>query len=457
MTTLTFYGGANEIGGTKILLQDRRTKVFLDFGEPFNLGEEQSFDYLNPTNTFGLEGLFEFGLMPEIPRTFGEKQLKFTNLRYQRPDIDGIFISHSHSDHVGHLPYVDDSIPVFMGHGTHLLVDAYHELYPGLFDIGEHSVVNEFKTGDQVDVKDLAVEPIHVEHSVPGAYGFVVRTSKGPLVHTGDLRMHGPRSDMTKEFLSRSARVRPKALLIEGTNMGKEVDHSFTEQEVAEMVDGIIAKSKQLVFGYFPLTNVDRFMTFYNAAVRNKRILVVDFSLARMIQRLRSKVSVLPDVVTDASIRVFHRPSGSGDFLESDYQGRGRRTWYNDFFPRKVTFKDLKERPKRYLMHMNFNHLTDLVYIQPENADFIYSSSEHFYEGEENEEQRKVWEYWMDHFGIAFHKAHCSGHASRADLVKMIETIDPEVLIPVHTDVATEFQKYHDNVILPEKNGTIDL
>ncbi len=31
--SLTFYGGAGEIGGNKILLQTSRAKVYLDFGE----------------------------------------------------------------------------------------------------------------------------------------------------------------------------------------------------------------------------------------------------------------------------------------------------------------------------------------------------------------------------------------------------------------------------------------
>ena len=35
MTSLTFYGGVNEIGGNKILLEDKDTKVFLDFGMSF--------------------------------------------------------------------------------------------------------------------------------------------------------------------------------------------------------------------------------------------------------------------------------------------------------------------------------------------------------------------------------------------------------------------------------------
>jgi len=97
------------------------------------------------------------------------------------------------------------------------------------------------------------------------------------------------------------------------------------------------------------------------------------------------------------------------------------------------------------------------VHIKPKNADFIYSSSEHFYEGDENEEQRAVWESWMEHFGIEFHKAHCSGHASKEDIAKMIELIDPEILIPVHTTVPNDFKKLHGNVILPEKGGTTVL
>ena len=36
MTSLTFYGGVNEIGGNKILLEDQDTRIFLDFGMSFS-------------------------------------------------------------------------------------------------------------------------------------------------------------------------------------------------------------------------------------------------------------------------------------------------------------------------------------------------------------------------------------------------------------------------------------
>jgi ribonuclease J len=35
MVEMTFYGGVDEIGGTKILLEDNDTKICLDFGMSF--------------------------------------------------------------------------------------------------------------------------------------------------------------------------------------------------------------------------------------------------------------------------------------------------------------------------------------------------------------------------------------------------------------------------------------
>jgi ribonuclease J len=36
MASLTFYGGAGEIGGNKILLETGKARVYLDFGESFD-------------------------------------------------------------------------------------------------------------------------------------------------------------------------------------------------------------------------------------------------------------------------------------------------------------------------------------------------------------------------------------------------------------------------------------
>ena len=211
MVSLTFYGGANEIGGNKILLEDKDARIYLDFGQSFDFGEDYFYEYLQPRNANGLEVYFEFGLMPKVPRLYSRKMLERTDLPYEKPDVDAVFISHSHSDHVNHLEFIDESIPVYMGHGTHRILEIYHKLYPQFCNIGEHEHLNFFKSGDQIRIKHLLIEPVHVEHSIPGAYGFIIHTSKGPLIYTGDFRLHGPQSAMSREFIEKAAGSRPLA------------------------------------------------------------------------------------------------------------------------------------------------------------------------------------------------------------------------------------------------------
>jgi predicted metal-dependent RNase len=55
---LTFYGGVDEIGGNKILLQDRGTKIFLDFGMSFALKKQYySLPFLSPRSDKSLQEL----------------------------------------------------------------------------------------------------------------------------------------------------------------------------------------------------------------------------------------------------------------------------------------------------------------------------------------------------------------------------------------------------------------
>jgi ribonuclease J len=449
---LTFYGGANEIGGNKILLEDRDARIYLDFGQSFDFGEDYFYEWLQPRAANGLEVYFEFGMVPKTPRLYSRSMLELTDLKYEKPDIDAVFISHSHSDHIDHLRFLDESIPVYMGHGTHRIVETYHRIYPQFSDIGEHESLRLFKSGDKIKVKHLIIEPIHVEHSIPGAYGFIIHTSKGPLVYTGDFRLHGPRSALTQEFIEKAAAAKPYALLIEGTRMGSDPETDYTEAEVEAKIESIVKSSKGMVFAYFSMSNIDRFFSVYNAAVRNGRKLVVDTRFAYVLDSLRDKIEGLPDVMDDDNILVYFRMAKSGKFVPQDYFIYERK-----YMPKMVTYEDLAKDQRKYLMHSGFNKLMELVYIQPKDADYIYASSEHFLEGEENEAERTVLENWMRHFKVRFHKAHCSGHASRHDLIQVINTIDPKVLIPIHTQRAGDFKGLHKDVRMPEEGRTIEL
>ena len=57
-----------------------------------------------------------------------------------------------------------------------------------------------------------------MDHSIPGAYGFIIYTSSGPVVYTGDLRLHGTKPQMTREFVDIAKKEKPIALIAEGTH-----------------------------------------------------------------------------------------------------------------------------------------------------------------------------------------------------------------------------------------------
>ena len=71
MTNLTFYGGVNEVGGNKILIEDKGTRIFLDFRMSFGTANKYFSEFLQPRKCNGLGDFIEFGLIPVGARPLG--------------------------------------------------------------------------------------------------------------------------------------------------------------------------------------------------------------------------------------------------------------------------------------------------------------------------------------------------------------------------------------------------
>jgi len=199
MTKLTLFGGIDEIGGNKILVEDKRSRVFFDFGLSFGKGQEYYSGFLAPRRVAGAADDLELGILPRIKGLYSKEMLKFTDLKYEQPKFDALFLSHAHTDHCSHLQYLDESIPVHVGECTLKIIESFDPAKDVPEAFGKH-IYKTFRTGEKIQVGDVTVEPIHVDHSVPGAYGYLIHTSKGTIAYTGDLRRHGPASFMTEEF-----------------------------------------------------------------------------------------------------------------------------------------------------------------------------------------------------------------------------------------------------------------
>lgn len=453
MTNITVYGGADHIGGNKILLEDRDTRIFLDFGEQFNFKDDFFADWLKPRDArTGLKDYFHFDLMPKIPGLYGKRWLAHTDLKYEKPAFDAIFISHMHFDHAMHLKFVDDDVPVYLGAAADTIRKSWETTGGTSVSFGEHEF-RTFRTGSKVKIGSIEVEPIHVDHSVPGAYGFLVHTSGGCVAYTGDLRLHGPRSDMTKEFVRRAAAENPIALVCEGTRVSpSDPREDLSEMEVRAKASDLVAghKNKLAIVSFYP-KDVDRMRTFRDVAKATGRKFVVSAKIAHLLESLKDdkRISV-PDPMTDPNMLVYVRQDMPRPFpYEKHYiEMRGSSDHV-------VSSEDVAKRQNQLIFHNDFMQLAELIDILPSPGSlFIRSKSEPF---EEDDVQDEVLRNWISYFKLDFHQAHASGHANMEEMFQMIRDIRPKVVIPVHTEHADLFRKCGRAVERPVARKTISL
>lgn len=450
MVQLTVYGGAGEIGGNKILLEHGGHRIFLDFGQQFNLLDDYFVEFLQPRERFGLRDYFHFGLIPRIRGLYSEEWLADTDLRYTAPEFDGILLSHMHFDHAWHVKYVDPEIPVYLGSTAALIRQAWEDT-GATVDFGEHEY-RTFRTGSKFRIGCFEVEPIHVDHSVPGAYGFLVHTPEGCVAYTGDLRLHGPRADMTREFVARAAAERPVALICEGTRvMDHDPREELSEKGVEQKALKLLGSHGKLAIVSFYPKDVDRMRTFAEVARRTKRKFVVSAKVAHLLEALKADENIrVPDPVGDPNMLVYVR---SGMTRPYAYEKHYMDMLGDD--DHVVDASYVAKHQDRIIFHTDFTQLAELIDISPRRGSlFIRSMSEPF---EEDDIQEPILRNWISWFGLDYHQAHASGHASMSEIFQMVRQIAPRCVVPVHTEHPELFKNCWKSVLLPSARKAIKL
>ena len=441
---LTFYGGVSEIGGNKILLEDRDARIWLDMGASFDLGEAYFVEFLVPRDRFGLRDYFAVDLLPRIQGLYSADALDPTDMPWEPPAFSAIFITHVHYDHTQHLRWVDPNIPVHLGEGARTILESLDTTarQPNL-RLGAHAY-DTFRSGQGTTVDGIEVEPIHVDHSAPAAYGYIVHTSEGAIAYTGDLRHHGPMKRLTEDFIAAAAKAKPIALITEGTRVTPDDPReSLTEADVKAGALRLLADRRdKAALVTFPPRDVDRIRTFFETAREVGRRFVVNGKTAHLLLTLRKDTRIqVPDVTKEADLVLYDRQMKKIDPWERDLQ-----TMMKD---RVVTAQDIARRPGEYLVQLDFWHLPELVDLKPPpGSPFIHSKSEPFEEDDVND---AVLESWLTRFGLVRHQLHASGHLSEREVGEMLEAIAPKVVIPVHTEHPDRFTRLARHVIQPQR------
>jgi len=444
VTKLTFYGGVAEIGGNKILLDDRDARIWLDMGAPFDLGDDYFVEFLGPRDRFGLRDYFALDLMSRIPGLYSAEALEPTDMNWQPPAFSGVFITHVHYDHTQHLRFVDPNIPVHLGEGARTILESLDTTAraPNL-RLGMHAYAT-FRSGQSKTVDGVEVEPVHVDHSAPAAYGYLVHTSEGTVAYTGDLRHHGPMKQLTDDFIEAARAAKPIALITEGTRvMPDDARGSLTEADVKAHAVPLLQKFKdKLALVTFPPRDVDRIRTFVETAQALGRKFVANAKTAHLLLTLRKDTHIqVPDIGKQDDLLLYDRQLRKTEPWERELQEKLKG--------RVVTAQEIAKHPADYLLQLDFWHLPELVDLTPPpGSPFIHSKSEPFEEDDAND---VVLQNWLDRFGLVRHQLHASGHLSEREVGEMIERIAPRTVIPVHTEHPERFLRLARQVTQPER------
>ena len=447
MTSLTFYGGVNEIGGNKILLEDQDTRIFLDFGKNY-AKEREYFDFpmLQPREE---KHLLALGILPEIEGLYKNDP--------QQTDVDAILISHPHGDHYDYIRFVKDEIPIYCGEVAKSIIIAREksgtkgprkEYYiANLTSKGdeEYKKFETFITGDRRTIQSIEIEPVHVDHSIPGAYGYVIHTTSGTVVYSGDLRLHGTHSKMTRDFIEKAKDANPEILIIEGTNIPSA--NISSENEVKEKCNSVVSNTRQLVLVNFAVADMDRLRTFYEVAEKNDRKLVISTKQAFIVDSLQNKNNInLEDIL----------------ILQKEKQriNEWEKRIIDKYSDNIIDSMEVNKIQNEIILVLTFYDMNEMVEIRPDPGSiYILSQSEPF--NEEMEIDFNKLKNWLSYYGVPMYQIHASGHATPQELKNMILEIDPKKLYLIHTERAELYKRYVSDLgigtIIPEMDHHYDI
>lgn len=525
---ITFYDGANCIGGNKFLLEADGTALLLDFGT--NFGAEGTYfdEFLRPRSITGLCDLLHLGLLPplrgiyrqdfELPERAWWDRLR-RHILYREIEVHGVLLTHAHVDHTGYISFLDHNIPIYTGLTTAVIAKAMQDTTQGGFERESCYITpREIKEGllysthykkvphkqrryiimdtcdigpatntfwsqpgssralncrplepcrcQEVQIGNLAVKRWPVDHSIPGAGAFGIKTSEGWIIYTGDLRLHGGRASDTRVFMQEAARLEPLALICEGTHPETQVP--VAEEEVYTNAAEAVRKARGLVVADFGPRNIERLLSFLKAAREANRRLAITAKDAYLLEALHAAGERdVPNPLEDDNFALYVEAKGSRSAWEKNLLDK-----YDGCCPgRVVAASNVSRNQGDYVLCFSYYDLHELIDIQPAGGTYIYSSSEAF--NEEMHIDLDRLRNWIRHFNLRLvgdpgdregrgrePGFHASGHIHGPGLAEFVETIKPKVLIPVHSEDRSFFEKSFAGkykLVLPEPGEVVEI
>lgn len=478
MLKIEVLDGKNSIGGTKILIGNRDYYFLLDFGKNFKTYSLYFEEFLSPRTLTGIFDLWKLNLISKIKNIYRDDIIPpYLNDEGRYINLLGIFLSHAHLDHSGFLSLIKEDIPVITSSTTIKFLKAIETFNPELFnqftvvkkrfwdeDFGEKvSISYKKKKKENSDLNSEEKEKLRnfieindekheskientkfisfkTDHSILGSLGFFIEIDGIGIAYTGDIRFHGKNSCFSYQFVSELKKLKPTVLITEGTRKKTEKENKKEEDVYNGAIKVINDYKGKLVIADFGPRNIERLETFLKIAKETKRQLLITYKDAYLLDLLKDEVNIIDDEI----ILIIHEKKSD----DRTYLKEIKEKYKNKI----ITPNKLNNNLGDFIICYSFYDLVNLIDLNINDGAYIYSTSEAYSEEQEIDIKRLF--NWLIYFNLKIYGVglqnekpifsgdyHSSGHASFDDIIWMINEINPEYILPVHTENIEEFIK----------------
>ena len=212
----------------------------------------------------------------------------YQKLKSSQQKLKALIITHGHEDHIGAIPFLIQIVHIPVIYAPKL---ASALIKKKLEEMRIREAVNivEYDSNTVLNIAEFKVSFFYVTHSIPDAYGVVVDTPQGRIVHTGDFKI-----DLTpvgREIeLSKIAQIGTEGvdlLLSDSTNAEIE-GYTPSESNVLRSIYEIFDNAQgRLILSTFS-SNISRIQQIVQVAVEfNRKIAIIGRSMENVVQIAR--------------------------------------------------------------------------------------------------------------------------------------------------------------------------
>lgn len=406
MSRIFIHGGRNRIGGNVVEISTASTSVLFDAGCTLESGDSHGFLPIG-------------GLFSDIGR-------------------DGVFVSHYHRDHFGLVEDTKIDVPVYMGEKAHAMASASSR-YLGKTLTFDHSPL---RTGKKVARGDIDVTPFLADHSACDSYMFLAEAEGRKILYTGDFRSNGRKSF---EGLLRTLPSSVDVLICEGTTLSRAAERNPKESELETNLNALLCETAGPVFVMLSAMNIDRMVTVYRSARKNRRLLLQDLYAAEIASSLGMRTIPTPRY---PDVRVFtHRGYPKDHF---------RYAAFCQYEARKIGMRQIAG--EKFVMCVR-SSMGDYLRRLGEMMDFsggllVYS----MWEGYKGRSDVGNFLGTCESLGLKIATVHTSGHADCETIETLIRRVNPSVIMPIHTEKASWFEgRFVRSRISIDNTGSLEL